>query len=89
MNFRQKSKVKGKWAFIKYPADMAIYAVCQNCGLTYEASKMPRDEEGKLILRPEPSLEKLYRYCPNCGLKMRPFNGDYVYKYSDLVNKDE
>lgn len=89
MNYRQKSKVKGKWAFVKFPGNLAIYAVCQNCGFTYEASKMPRDEESKLILRPEPSLEKLHRYCPSCGLKMSPFNGDFVYRFDDSISKDE
>ena len=84
MNFRQKSKLKGKWAFIRYPSNLAIYAVCQNCGYSYPSYDMKEN-----MLGTQPSLEKLHRYCPNCGLKMKPFNGTFVYIYSDLVNEDE
>lgn len=81
MNFRQKSKVYGKWAFVKWKGNLAIYAVCQNCKYTYPAYDMPRNEDGTLnALKTIPSLDKLHKYCPNCGLKMKPFNGEKVYK---------
>lgn len=73
MNFRQKSKKYGKWAFVKYKGDLAIYSVCQHCGYTYPCYEYNHP------FRTEPSTKKLYRYCPSCGLKMNPYNGEHIY----------
>lgn len=73
MNYRQRSKLYGKWAFIKYSNDLMIYAVCQNCGFTYPCGKQ---SDVKYV----PDLDKIYRYCPQCGLKMSLFDGEEVYK---------
>ena len=79
MNYRQKCKIKGEWAFVKYKGDYAIYAVCQNCGFiqhdVYENKRPP--SQGFIIV---PCIDKLYRYCPSCGLKMHLFDGERVYK---------
>ena len=75
MNCRQRSKLYGKWAFVKYPSDLMIYAVCQNCCFTYPCSK-------KSDMKYVPDLDNVYRYCLQCGLKMSLFNGEEVYKIS-------
>lgn len=78
MNYRQKCKLKGEWAYVKYKGDAAIYAVCQNCGFTYACYKTKRNEDGSWAFATEP--EKPYKYCPCCGLKMHLFNGNEIYK---------
>lgn len=75
MNYRQKCKINGEWAFIKYKGDAAIYAVCQNCGFTQHGAYKDLGNF-KMV----PAIDKLYKYCPNCGLKMHLFNGEEVYK---------
>ena len=77
MNYRQKSKQKGKWAFIKYFGDEAIYATCQNCGYTYCSSKAQVKNGFKI------TLLKPHRYCPNCGLKMGLFDNNTIYKMKE------
>lgn len=52
MNHRQKSKQYGKWVFVKYPGDLAVYAVCQHCGFTYPCY---RKEDGLIFV---PDLKK-------------------------------
>lgn len=74
MNHRQKSKQYGKWVFVKYPGDLAVYAVCQHCGFTYPCY---RKEDGLIFV---PDFKKVYKYCPECGLKMKLFNVNVVYK---------
>ena len=74
MNYRQKCKAKGEWAFVKYKGDAAIYAVCQNCEFIQHGAY------DLVELKATPRIDKLYKYCPRCGLKMHPFNGDEIYK---------
>lgn len=74
MNYRQKCKVKGKWAFVKYKGDAAIYAVCQNCGFVQHGVYTMNE------LQITVNTSKCYKYCPSCGLKMSLYNGDHVYK---------
>ena len=84
MNYRMKSKKKGSWAFVKFKADVAIYAMCQNCGFlqsgVYE-NIAPAGQGFKMI----PRIDRLYRYCPGCGLKMHPYNGTNIYKIDRYV----
>lgn len=47
MNHRQKSKQYGKWVFVKYPGDLTVYTVCQNCGFTYPCY---RKEDGLIFV---------------------------------------
>lgn len=74
MNYRQKCKTKGKWAFVKYSGNGAIYAVCQNCIYTYPCYTA----EGTGYLNIKPGIP--HKYCPNCGLKMSLFDGYKVFK---------
>ena len=74
MNYRQKCKQKGEWAFAKYKGDSAIYAVCQNCGFIQHGVY---DMDG---LKTKVNANKCYKFCPGCGLKMHLFNGEEVYK---------
>lgn len=75
--------MRGKWAFVKYNGDMAIYASCQNCGYTYSCYKnKQRDDPSdgtpkKYWTKCVPG--KPYKFCPSCGLKMSLLNGEDVY----------
>lgn len=86
MNYRQKSKRFGKWSFVKYQGNMAIYAYCENCGYAYPCCTTNINNNSFKV---DPSLSQLHKYCPNCGLKMKPLNGTHVYKvdYDILGNK--
>lgn len=79
MNYKQRSKLKGKWAFVRYEGDMAIYAVCQNCGFTQ--SGVYSHEPGKIFCI-KLDTRKVYKYCPNCGLKMGLYNGEKIYYFN-------
>ncbi len=80
MKFRTKSKMFGKWAFVKYLGDGAVYAVCQHCGYTYACYKELRDQDGNYTFKNVPDVSKAHRYCPKCGLKMSLWDNDKVYK---------
>ena len=54
------------WIIIKYPEDIALYAKC-SCGFQYAASQNKRNIDGTVNF--EQKIDKLYNYCPNCGLK--------------------
>lgn len=69
-------KRKSKWIFIKYKNNMAIYAVCQHCGFTYECSDI--QTKPFKVTPKEP-----YPYCPNCGRKMGLFDNYKIYKYKE------
>ena len=77
MNYRQKCKTNGKWAFVKYKGDGAIYAACQNCGYTYASYQ---EDKNRKILPKKP-----HKFCPNCGLKMSLFNEMEVYKIDRYI----
>ena len=83
MNYRQKSKIYGKWAFIKYRGNSAIYVVCQNCSFTYPCYEQNRNEDGSWSFTCTPGNP--YKYCPRCGLKMRLFNGNEIYKSEKTI----
>ena len=63
MNHRQKSKQYGKWVFVKYPGDLAVYAVCQHCGFTYPCY---RKEDGLIFV---PDLKKYINIALNVDWK--------------------
>ena len=79
MNYRQKCKTKGKWAFVKYFGDGAIYAICQNCGFVQHGVYDMTRRLGVAVL----DINKVYKYCPYCGLKMGLFNGEHIYKQKE------
>ena len=84
MNYRQKCKLHGAWAFIKFKHDSGLYAACQNCGFiqsgVYDWVKCDANDWNK-IMKVHP--KKCYRYCPQCGLKMHLYNGDTIYKVDE------
>lgn len=64
-----KKRRKGRgidhvWQFVKYKADVGIYAKC-SCGFRYLACKPKYNDLSCLIFIIAP--EKLYNYCPLCG----------------------
>lgn len=81
MNYRQKCKQKGKWAFVKYKGDAAIYAVCQNCGFTQHDVY---DIDG---LKIKVNANKCYKYCPGRGLNLN--KKQFFNQFIDVKNMKE
>lgn len=77
MNYRQKSKVFGKWRYIRQYGNAAIYAQCHNCGYTYPCYYT--DPKNHFAITPK----EPYKYCPDCGLKMSLYNGKVAYMVND------
>lgn len=70
MNYRQKCKNYGKWSYVQYEGDLAVYATCLHCGFIYNCSTF-----NVQIMKSIPN--KPYKYCPNCGLKMSINNNNF------------
>lgn len=80
MNYRQKCKTKGKWALVKFYGDCGIYAICQNCGFIQSGVYV---NDPIWLGRVHFSKDKLYKYCPQCGLKMGLYDGEHIYKQKE------
>ncbi len=65
--------IHNTWNIVKYPGDMAIYAVCTKCGFRHNVSKDGRGEDGSWMPPTEPDPRKMYRYCPMCGARKKFF----------------
>ncbi len=74
-------KHKGKWMFVRWDGDTAVYAMCMDCRFTYGCFESQRDDNGALSFYNKPS--KPFRYCPNCGLRMKKYDGKVVYRYNN------
>ena len=63
------------WQFVKYRADIGVYAKC-SCGFHYFCCK-----GNNLHFMPDP--ERLYNYCPLCGSRKKRYIDEieYIDKY--------
>lgn len=60
-----------KWRFEKFQGNMAIYAICPECGFMHNPSSCDRKTF-------KPSITTQYKYCPMCG--------NYLYDESDELD---
>ena len=59
-----------KWRFEKFKGDMAIYAICPQCGFYHNPSTLNRDMTTTIVNQ--------YKFCPMCG--------EYLYVDGDNVD---
>lgn len=72
---KNKRGTDHNWQIIKYKGDIAIYAKCK-CGFYYNCSESIRNEDGSWSPIQEVKINKIYPYCPWCGVKKKTYDNE-------------